>query len=266
MIIIWGNKHVYRKVGFVADFCPICRSIKEFLVRRIGLAGHIYYISVSEGALVGHERTCMDCKTTFLTDAGKYAKITKKAASLSDLEQQTHPHLKTLYAERLALENKVKTSRAFLTAEERKSLIEEPFFLLSSKVENKFSAMHLDKETGFSILGAFLLVTVTAGSSILQTVAPNHVEEGLLTLIAISIVFVGWQFAISGRRFMRTQIIPVLANALHPLRPTENEIGSALSEMRLRKYKMGFKLKLTDLMTHLQNEQELASLKTQELR
>lgn len=251
MIIIWGKKYVYRKAGFVADFCPVCRRIRGFLMRRIGLAGHLYYISVSKGILVGHERTCMDCKTTFRADASKYAAISKKAASLDELQQQTYPNLTTVLAERLALENKIRNSRAFLTPAERKSLIEEPFALLSSKVEKKFAAINLDKETGFSILGAFLLLL--AGPSIARTIAPDHVEESLLFFLVLGIILVGWQFAISGRRFMRTKVIPVLAKALHPLRPTEIEIALALSEMRLLKHKIGFKLKPADLMSHLQS-------------
>ncbi|MBS1198858.1 MAG: hypothetical protein H6R18_2643 [Proteobacteria bacterium] len=251
MIIIWGKKHVYRKAGFVADFCPICRNIKGFLLRRIGLAGHLYYISVSDGVLIGHERTCTDCKTTFRADASKYAAISKKSASLDDLRQQTFPNLTTMLSERLALENKVRNSRAFLTPAERKALIEEPFALLSPKVEKKFAAINLDKETSFSILGAFLLLTI--GSAMVRTIAPNHVEESLLAFLVLGIIFVGWQFAISGRRFMRTKIIPVLAKALHPLRPTEIEITLVLSELRLLKHKIGFKLKPADLMSHLQN-------------
>ena len=32
MFVVWGKKHVYRKLGYVADFCEICRGPKAFLM------------------------------------------------------------------------------------------------------------------------------------------------------------------------------------------------------------------------------------------
>jgi hypothetical protein len=38
MAVIWGRKKVERKLGFVAEFCPICRTPREFEVSRVGIA------------------------------------------------------------------------------------------------------------------------------------------------------------------------------------------------------------------------------------
>src|SRR5258706_9118781 len=44
MFIIWGKKRVTKSLGYVADFCPLCRDVRTFELVRVGLAGHIYYL------------------------------------------------------------------------------------------------------------------------------------------------------------------------------------------------------------------------------
>jgi hypothetical protein len=251
MFIVWGKKHVYRKVGYVADFCPMCRSIKGFLLRRVGLAGHIYYISLSDGALIGHQRTCEDCKTIFNANADKYASVSKKAASLDDLQRQTYPTLKLVIAERLALEEKVKNTPASLSTSERRELIYAPFLLLSPKIEKQYASIQVDKEIGFSLAGVIIFFMIVP--EIVQENFSNHADESLLIFGAISLILLIWQFMTAGRRFMRRQIIPVLSKAISPLHPTQAEIDSILGDMRQKKHKMGTKLKLGDLAAHLQS-------------
>ena len=251
MFIVWGKKHVYRKIGYVADFCPLCRGIKGFLLKRVGLAGHIYYITAGQGDLVGYQRTCEDCKTIFNADANKYASLSKKATSLDELQRQTYPALSTVLAERLELEEKVKNSPAFLSHSERQELIHAPFILLSPKVERQFASIQVDKETGFSMLGVIAFFMLVPG--LVQNYFPKYAEQSLLTFIAFSVLFLGWQFMTAGRRFMRRQIIPLLAKAIRPLHPTEAEMRSILNEMRKQKHKIGSKLKLNELIEYLKN-------------
>jgi len=85
--IVWGKKRVTRNLGYVADFCPLCREPKPFLLQRIGMAGHVYYISAGEGELVGFHRTCQTCKTAFTADPHKIGSKLKPA----DIEVLLHP-------------------------------------------------------------------------------------------------------------------------------------------------------------------------------
>ena len=93
MFIVWGKKIVYRKVGHVADFCPICRKVQPFELKRVGSAGHVYYVSVGEGELVGYERTCKECGTVFRAEPTTYASVSKTLAPLADLVRQTYPNI-----------------------------------------------------------------------------------------------------------------------------------------------------------------------------
>jgi hypothetical protein len=251
MLIIWGTKYVYRNLGYVADFCEICRAQKGFLLRRIGLAKHLYFFTTSEGELAGFQRTCETCKTMFQANRDAYIGVCEKAASFEELREKTYPTLPVVMAERLALEEKVKSAPALLTADERKILIRAPFALLAPKVEKQYSAAHLDKEIIFTALGALALVCATPFA--LRTISRDTAELSIVVLVGIGLLAVMWQFMLSDQRFMRRKIIPVLARSLRPLRPSEAEVRAALDEMQSSNYKMGAKLKLTDLMSHLRS-------------
>ena len=93
MFIVWGKKTVYRKVGHVADFCPICRQARCFTLKRVGMAGHIYYLSAGQGELVGFERTCASCSTSVAAQPERYIAFAKKPASIEELKQTTFPGL-----------------------------------------------------------------------------------------------------------------------------------------------------------------------------
>jgi len=58
MSIIWGRKQVEKRLGYVADFCPICRDINPFLVSSVGVAEHIYYLPIGKGELISHIAEC----------------------------------------------------------------------------------------------------------------------------------------------------------------------------------------------------------------
>jgi hypothetical protein len=94
MFIVWGKKAVYRKIGFVADFCAMCRTVKPFEIKRIGMAGHVYYITSGEGELLGYQRTCLSCKTAVDTDPNGYTAIEKSSCPSLNWWQKPSPRLK----------------------------------------------------------------------------------------------------------------------------------------------------------------------------
>jgi hypothetical protein len=251
MFIIWGKKLVYRKLGHVADFCPICRTPKPFTLKRVGSAGHVYYISSGQGELVGYERTCQECGTSLQTEPTTYASISKNTVPLAELTRQTFPNLDQMLEARLALEEKVQHAPSSLSQEERYALIRSPFLILSPKVEKRFASTHIDKEIGFALIGA--LVLMMAGPALGHILAPDSEGAVLLTSLSLGFLMVVWQGIGAGGRFMRRQIVPVLAKCLLPLRPSDDELKSVLAELKQLRHKMGSKLKLADLRAQLSN-------------
>lgn len=250
MFIFWGRKLVRRKLGYVADFCPICRTQRPFELQRIGSAGHVYYISVGEGKLVGHERACAECGTSFAAEPTIYAGVSKTLDPLPQLEKLTFPNYSEVLKERLELEKKVQTNPSLLSSEERHALIRSPFLLLSPKVENRFASTHIDKEIGLSIAAGIALLII--GPGIVGALAPDKVDLSVLVFICAGLSLVVWQGFKSGRRFLQRQVVPSLAKTLAPLKPTEHEIKAVLVELNQLGHKIGKKFVVADLIAYLQ--------------
>jgi hypothetical protein len=253
MFIVWGKKLVYRKIGHVADFCPICRQPRAFTLQRLGMANHVYYLTSGQGDLVGYERVCGSCHTAFEANPDTYAALCKKPTTLDALRRTTFPNLEQVCASRLALEEQIRSDPASLTREDRHLLIRSPFLLLSPKVEKRFASTHLDKEIGFAMAAALLLLLV--GPALVRAIAPDHAEEAVLAFIAAGVLLVGWQCAMAGRRYMRRQIIPVLAGTLQPLRPGQEEIERVMNELKQLRHQIGSRCKPDDLLAQMRNSQ-----------
>ncbi len=249
MFVFWGRKLVYRKHGYVADFCPICREPRTFELQRVGSAGHVYNISFGEGRLVGYQRKCETCHTPVKSELSTYASVSPQSAALPELTAQTYPNLKSVWRERLALEERVRTALPSLQPEERDALIRDSFVALSTKVEQYFVSSRINWRDILAILGAFALAIV--GSVTVGMIVPNALNYGIYFFIAVGVLIVVRQIKATGRRYMVKQIVPVLTKALAPLQPTREEIESVMRELKQAQLRIARKLPVDALFASL---------------
>jgi hypothetical protein len=143
-MIVWGTKKVYRHLGYVADFCPICTGSRPFSLERVGMAGHLYYISAGEGRLAGYQLNCLDCNVLLNGEPEQYAAFATRPEPLPTLIKQTFPTLAEARHNRFAIEHQIRTDLASLSADTRRALLMEPFTLLSPKVVKRFAQTHFE--------------------------------------------------------------------------------------------------------------------------
>ena len=82
-------------------------------------------------------------------------------------------------------------------------------------------------------------------------IAPGSAPQSIAITCVIGIILIGWQISLSNRRFIRRNIIPILARTLKPLDPSKEEVEAALAELTKLRHKIGRKLSSGDLMTAL---------------
>ncbi|MGW8389393.1 hypothetical protein [Pseudoduganella sp. HUAS MS19] len=246
MFIVWGRKITRRPLGYVADFCGVCRVPRAFRMTRIGSVGHVYYISFGEGKLVGHQRTCTGCGAFSDADVKAYNGISKSSASLESLKRETYPGLDADLEARLALEVRVKTAPHLLSAEERMGLVFSPINLLSPKVEHHFATTRMDGGVALAIAGGIGLCFMVP--AIGAAISPEYGPPGFLAGMVAGFGLLIWQLIASGPRFMRKEILPLLAKSLAPLKPSEAEIDRALREFKQAGHKIGKKLKAAQVI------------------
>ena len=61
MFVFWGQTYKEKELGYVCDFCPVCRGLRAFKLVRTGISGHVYGISFSEGMLACYLIECLNC-------------------------------------------------------------------------------------------------------------------------------------------------------------------------------------------------------------
>jgi len=230
MFIFWGKKLVYRRLGYVADFCPMCRVARAFEVQRVGVASHVYYISFGEGALAGYRRKCLECDTALDAKPTAYASLAEQPASVAELTAKTFPTLAQVYQAVMAL-------------------IRTPMLLLSAKVEKHYAATHLDREVGYTVL-AWIAVLVAA-PLLYRSFTGEALEVGEIWILIAGLAVVVWQIACERGRFVRREIIPALAKSLRPLAPSDAEVRAALAELGRLRHKIGTKVDPVRLMAAL---------------
>lgn len=254
MFIFWGTKTVIRKLGYVADFCPICRDIEKLQLSRVGLASHIYGASFGGGKLVGHQKKCLRCGTELQTDASIYKDIQKKlpGASSMDLVANTFPNIRQYYSERLSLEDQLTKRPAGIEAKTRASLIKEPFHLLAPTVEKRFSATHIDRYVGMTLLlslaGTILVANVF---KVLFPFAMEYEGHAILLALGIGIVATGIQGLKSAGRYLKREVYPKIARSLRPLKPSQSELEAVFTELKRMDFKLAKKAKLKDVLQEL---------------
>ena len=249
MFFIWGKKHVYKKMGFVADFCPLCRTVRSFQLARVGLVGHVYYISLGKGELVGYARTCMNCKTVLNGNPDLYREISKKLVDQGALQRTTFPNLQSHHAERLALEQAIKHSPGSVPVNTRRAMLKEPFILLNPSVEKRFSSTQIDMYTTLTLLA--VLASIPVISALGEKFSPPHQGEIFMGILLAGVVAVSVQGFLQTGRYFDKKIFPVLVPALKPMKPKAEEITAVIAEMKKAESKFGKKLKLAALLEHL---------------
>lgn len=262
MFIFWGTRKTETKEGYVAEFCPVCREITPFLVRRIGMADHLYGISLGKGKVLGHAASCEDCNTPLGVDALDYRAFAKRRdQDIPALISETFPNIRNARAERLSLEDQVKAGT--LDEAHRQAMLLEPFQIFSAATEANFTGqLHIGGRGGWGCLGTFVAAAALGfvGNAVLMN--PEHREK--IGFAALAILVAGGlysfvQMLLEPNRAFARKILPGLAKSLRPLRPTQDELAACLERFKRAGFKIGKKMKPEVLWNAIQHEGPQAS-------
>lgn len=232
MLIVYGTKHVRRQLGNVADFCLLCRSVRPFRLVRLGMASHVYYITSGAGKLLGFERVCHTCGVTLNGCVEHYrATESNRNLPLPQLIERTHPELGARRAERLRVEHAIARGEE-LTPELREALLWEPLALIAPLVESR-NAFAFDGPSG---LGCAVTIAVPLAMLFLAESSGPAQDAALMTalpLFAVGTIYTLIQLGLSARRFRNSKIVPWIARALAPLKPTAEELNAVAQQAKV---------------------------------
>ena len=254
-MIIWGTKRVERKLGRVADHCPMCREVRAFALRKISMVGHIYYVGLGRGETVGHFGVGESSGFEMGIDPTEYDSIAKPRSreGVRELVQQTFPNIQSAYAERFELEKRLEESPAALEPELRQELIREVLQNASPAFEERYAgSTQLDWRAGLSLLIAVfgpMAILILAGDAEASGAAFRYAA---LAVLGGGLVSMGYFAATTNRRWLRQHMLPMLTQAYRQLRPSQEELDGLIAKVRAADLKIGKKLKAKHLCESLE--------------
>jgi hypothetical protein len=218
--ITWGTKTTLKRVGYVADFCPICRRTTVCSSIAVGNVKHIQRIPLGKATTIGHILRCSSCNLPMLTDIDRYhCNIPRSMVKIDRAIDDTFPNIEEFYRDRLAIERDIRTDPFALPPQTRSVLIDEPFSLLSpNRPAQKVIAEVEDRWFWQMLLIAICCVAVFQHSRTLAF--------GSFFLAFV----IYWTLRANIRQ---QQHRAMLASALAPLQPTTAEITAAANRWKM---------------------------------
>lgn len=230
MFLIWGSKRVTHKLGFVAEVCPRCCEVRSVKVKRIGMAGHIFFATLSRGRLLGFIGECMQCCGEFEVQPTDYPVFEKsKKAELNSLVANTNPKL-------------LPNNRPAIESFQRFSQLRAPLLRFNQSLIDRYArGTRLDLMSGLALLATFA-IPISVGFAIQSTSFSDTVKEGvtnsavglfLVGLIATIVLLRGEQ-----KRFFRKRLFSEVTRSLKPLNPQYAELDLCLALLKKYDYKI----------------------------
>lgn len=257
MLLIWGIRETNRKLGWAAEFCPICRAVGPVYITQKGRVPHLYWIPLGRRKITGHEVACHTCGLQATVQEVPYqAYVKNRSMDLVDLTLQTNPDIMDIRAERLALEDRL--AAGALNRSERAELILEPFEVVRPMILPGARAGHIPTGAGLAIIALVFLTP----AAVMLWVSPKMPFEAriVVTGIAVLIAALGaYSWKVGGARWVRRKLHPLLVRALSPLRPTRDELAAAMETLRLQKAPIAGRVNLDWLMEDLAAEERRLS-------
>lgn len=274
MFDAWDDKKQEGQIGYVADFCPVCRGLRPFRLFPIKRAGYVCGFPVGKSRVIAYYRVCNDCGVRLEADPAMFTgTVPILPENMDRLIAETHPDIYVTYRHRLMLEERVKSKPLGLEHTERTTLIREPFDIIAKAYEARYSSEagnHLGMGDAIYILlggstaryrpeseidlHGMLALLATCGVPIavmmLARVAPTSSE--LEFLVHDNTAFSCWMLAGLGTtmfflktaksRYIKARLMPLLCRALKPLQPNAVEIDSVLRDLETKDFTLGKKL------------------------
>lgn len=255
MFVVWGKKKVEKKLGYVAEFCPICRKITAFKLIGAGLIGHLYFIPIGRATLNEHRAQCQECFSSKKVKPFAYKSYARNCnMEIDELEKETFPDIRNFYAEQLNTEEKIRRKEVF-SKDERQKMLEAPFFYLAPELESKYADKPWDKESVFGCLGTLIIppLLVVIGVNLFKSENLKDISGiSALVLFATGLITTVMLNMLSPSRYMKRRIYPALGLALRPLKPSEEEIKQCLEKLKAAGYLIGKKIKFHKLWNEIQ--------------
>ena len=250
MLIFWGTKKVIEKLGHVADFCQICRSIQRFRIEKHSLRSHLYYLPYGAHKNIQHLKFCSQCQESFEADIGRYKTLVRKQAEqlpMPDVIRATFPDIYTVYKDTLASDKAILANSMSLDPRVLVKEIRDTFVVYEKKFRDYDRSLQIDAIAMAAIVAGIaspFAVALLLEHTPLDIDARNIALLATLVLATIGII---WAVAGTKKRYLIANIYPQLAKALQRFAKQQGEIEKQFALLRQNDFKIAQKAAFAQL-------------------
>ncbi len=230
-----------KRIGYVVDFCPICRGLRTFAVKILS----------ENRKTKGYIKQCSECEITSECDYKMYNHVEKKLPNnVESLVKLTFPHIREHYHERLLTERNLEENPKKISSKERMNLLHEPFTIfmpiLRKRLSNDYHISNTVISLGTTVIILFISFIVLALCSI-----PNLYLLGVGVLFLLTFGLTIYELNTNNQRYLTEKVFPVLGKTLATLKPTPKEIQVIFQNYRETQGDFVDKIPLDKLMNEI---------------
>lgn len=252
------NKETTEPEGYVADFCPIERRITVCRIDGVYSSKYLNFIRIDRGSRLRNDRICCACGISIPGEAAAYLSYAPDPCiPLSQLEITTHPGVTERNRDLIELASQIRrgvSSDPTL----KEALLREQFAWLDRIAEHHWKGETKLDRTAL-VFGFASLVLFFGGLFVVTKFVPQNRRldgigimfcVGLALLIATSVVFF-----LAPQRTMTRRVLPLVAMALEPLRPSDEQLVQVFVVMRAEGFKYATKFKPAKVLAAIRSGQ-----------
>jgi hypothetical protein len=216
------------RIGFVADYCPVCRTLRAFALYRLAIP--------EQDRLDGYVRHCRTCDATFDAVPDTYSGLSPTLKDAESLQPATFRNYYEEYTVQLTLD---RVPGPQLMGQDRLDRINDPLLAIGiatqpKRTDNKMDAISW---SALAVAGVLLVLAWPQMSAAGDNFAAYPPELVGPAIAAVAVAFI--RMGIAGRRETLKWATLHLANALAPVRPTDAELEQGLATLRERQLWLG---------------------------
>ena len=246
MILIYGEKAYRKKMGFVAEHCPTCASVKPVRIIRLGQTSHIFWLPLGKGRLVGYYGICQECRGEFDIEPTDYAAMSRRhSGDLAELQSTTNPTLDP-------------QNRDAIATQERFRRLRDPLLRVHSSLQQRYAGgTRFDRTTGiaFAATLAIPVVMFTVDLSFLSHAAQQALGQFMILAFVVGLIGSFVLLALEPKRFFRRHLEPQIAKELSEVNPRPDELDSCLARLAKHDYTIRKYVSAPRLMELIQAQQ-----------
>ena len=243
IVLLHGTQSSRKRIGYVADFCPVCLGIQPFHFLAVGRADHVFFVPLGHQQTDFHLRKCQACGVELPATPEHYQSTVRTiSADLGELVKLTNPRIQEQNVQAITqadwLLNTIPETAPVLFADRTLQVLTA----FNPMVERRYARRSdFDAYSSMGCLGTILLVVVFG------MFFNADFLFGLKMLVAGFFVTV---FLVTGgaRRFIRREVVPGLVIGFTALKADQSVIQQALDRAASLGLKIGKKVQLADLV------------------